>query len=417
MIGEATRNQPLRVALLTYRGNPHSGGQGVYVRELSRALVALGHTVTVFAGPPYPGVDPSVALVRVPSLDLYRPDSPFRPHRAIRDLIDVAEFGVMCAGRFPEPLTFSLRAWRTIARGAGEFDVIHDNQCLGYGLLGLDRRIPVVATIHHPIAVDLRLELAAATTHKRRAALRRWYGFARMQRRVARRLRRVVTVSAASRAGIAAEMRVDERRISVVPNGVDSDRFRPLAGVSRVPGRIVTTASADAPLKGLGQLLTAYAALRRRRHVELTVVGRPRRDGPLPRLLRELGLEGDVRFVHGVSVDDLVRLYAEASVAVVPSLYEGFSLPAIEAMACGVPLIATAAGGVPEVVGRDGDAAIVIPPGDIPALITAIERVLDDPELAGCLGHAGRARAVGCFNWRRTAALTADQYREVLAAC
>jgi glycosyltransferase involved in cell wall biosynthesis len=134
-------------------------------------------------------------------------------------------------------------------------------------------------------------------------------------------------------------------------------------------------------------------------------------------LLRELGLEGDVRFVHGVSVDDLVRLYAEASVAVVPSLYEGFSLPAIEAMACGVPLIATAAGGVPEVVGRDGDAAIVIPPGDIPALITAIERVLDDPELAGCLGHAGRARAVGCFNWRRTAALTADQYREVLAAC
>jgi glycosyltransferase involved in cell wall biosynthesis len=418
VIGEATRNRALRVALLTYRGNPFSGGQGVYVRELSRALTRLGHQVTVFAGPPYPDLDHEIALVRLPSLDLYRPESPFRPQREIRDWIDLLEFGVMSAARYPEPLAFSLRARRELSRRRRQFDVVHDNQCLGYGLLGLDRRLPVVATIHHAIGIDLQLELAGEPDRRRRKRLRRWYGFVGMQRRVARRLRRLITVSDAARDGIVAGMRVNPHRVAVVPNGVDTELFRPLPGVRRVKGRVVATVSSDAHLKGLGPLLAAIATLRRRGHrLQLVIVGRPRRDGPVPRLIRQLGLDDDIRFVGGVDGAELVRLYAEATLAVVPSIYEGFSLPAAEAMASGVPLVATAAGGLPEVVGAGGESALLVPPGDALALADAIEALLDDGGLASRLAASARCRALDCFSWTRTAMLTATEYERVLCAC
>jgi glycosyltransferase involved in cell wall biosynthesis len=389
----------LRVALLTYRGNMRSGGQGVYVRHLSRALARLGHQVEVFSGPPYSELDdvPGVGLTRLPSLDLYQPERPFRPQRPLAGPIDLLELAVMCSAGFPEPLTFSLRAWRALRARRAEFDVVHDNQCLGYGLLGIRRAgLPLLATIHHPIQVDRRLELAHASG-RRRLTLRRWYAFTRMQTRVARRLPRVITVSRAARQEIAAEMRLEPGRIAVVPNGVDAEVFRPLAGWSRTPGRIVATASADVPLKGMAPLLRAFAR------------------GPIPPLLRELGLNGAVRFVSGLPEEELVSLYAGAEAAVVPSLYEGFSLPAVEAMACGVPLVATSAGGLPEVVGADGECALLVPPGDDAALAHGIARVLDDAGLRRQMGERGRARVLGCFTWEAAARATAERYREVMA--
>jgi glycosyltransferase involved in cell wall biosynthesis len=401
---------------LTYRGNPHSGGQGVYVRQLSRALGALGHHVEVMSGPPYPELDPGVALCRLESLDLYRPEDPFRRQRPLRDAIDLLEFGGMCLAGFPEPLSFSLRAWRELNRRRAEFDVVHDNQCLGYGLLGIERAgLPVLATIHHPIAVDRRLELAQATW-QRRVALRRWYGFTRMQGRVARRLKRLLTVSEAARDEILREIGVRPERISVVLNGVDSAIFRPLASHPRIPGRVVATASADVPLKGLVPLLQAMARVRRERlDSELVVVGKPREGGTVARLIGELGLGGSVRFVNGLPECELVELYAGAEVAVVPSLYEGFSLPAVEAMACAVPVVATTAGALPEVVGRDGDSGLLVPPGDAGALAAAIGRMLEDPDLRSRTGRSGRARVLERFSWRRAAERTVELYRESMA--
>jgi glycosyltransferase involved in cell wall biosynthesis len=403
----------LRIALLTYRGNPRSGGQGVYVRHLSRALVRIGHAVEVLSGPPYPELDPGVRLTRLESLDLYRPEAPFRRQRPIRDPIDLLEFGIMCAAGFPEPLTFSLRAWRTLVRRRSEFDVVHDNQCLGYGLLGILRHLPLLATVHHPVQIDRRLELAQARG-RRRAALRRWYGFTRMQARVARRLPGLLTVSASARDQIVAEMGVGPERITVIPNGVDGERFRPLPGHLRQHGRIVATASAEGPVKGLEPLLRAFAMLRAEEPVELVLVASPRPDGRLPGLLQELGLNGSVRFTGGLSEEALVELYAGAEVAVVPSLYEGFSLPALEAMACAVPLVATTAGALPEVVGTDGEAALLVPPGDPAALARALLRLRRAPELRHRLGSAGRQRALR-FSWEAAARATSERYRQMIA--
>jgi len=410
--------ETLRVALLTYRGNPRSGGQGVYVRHLSRSLSALGHRVEVLSGQPYPDLDADagVTLTRLPSLDLYRPEAPFKPDRAVRDGVDLLEFTTMCSGGFPEPLTFSLRAWRELRRRCTEFDVVHDNQCLGYGLLGLRREgLPVLATIHHPIRIDRELEMAEARG-MRRIALRRWYAFTRMQARVARRLPRLLTVSEAARDLIVKEMGPPSDRIAVVPNGVDAALFRPHPERPRKPGRVVATASADVPLKGLAPLLRAFAQVRAHRPAELVVVGKPRANGPTPRLLAELELNGSVRFVHGLTDPELVSLYAEADAAVVPSLYEGFSLPAVEAMACGLPLVATTAGGLPEVVGRDREAALLVPPGDADALARGIVTLLADARLRRRLGDRGRARVLERFTWEAAARGTAERYREVMAS-
>ena len=408
----------LRVAYLVYRGNPRCGGQGVYSRHLTRELVRLGHEVTVFSGPPYPELDEGVGFVPVPSLDLYREPDPFRVPRLseFTSAADLLEFAIMCTAGFPEPRTFTLRVKRLLAGRGGEFDLVHDNQSLGSGLLGLMADgWPLIATIHHPITVDRELDLAHADALRRRLALRRWYGFIEMQTRVARRLPRVITVSDSSRRDIAEQLGVDRSRMAVVPVGVEEGVFRPHPEVTRVPGRIMTTASADVPMKGLVPLLEALAKIRTEREdAHLVVIGRLKETSSVPAVIDRLGLESAVTFVSGVSDEELARSYAASEVAVVPSLYEGFSLPAIEAMSCGVPLVATTGGALPEVVGADGETALLVEPNDPGALAAAVVRLLGDAELRSRLGEAGRRRTLERFTWPVTAALTAEQYRLLL---
>ncbi|MFF7215997.1 glycosyltransferase family 4 protein [Streptomyces sp. NPDC008238] len=416
--------RPLRIALLTYKGNPFCGGQGVYVRHLSRELARLGHSVEVIGAQPYPVLDAvgdGVRLTELPSLDLYRSPDPFRtPKRGeYRDWVDALEVGTMWTGGFPEPLTFSLRARRHLAARRGSFDVIHDNQTLGYGLLGGPDALgaPLVTTIHHPITVDRRLELDAAQGWKRRASVRRWYGFTRMQRRVSRRLPSVLTVSGSSRQEIVDHLGVREDRVHVVHIGADTRLFSPDPSVPEVPGRIVTTSSADVPLKGLVHLVEALAKLRTEHpDAHLVVVGKRADDGPVAAAIERYGLGGAVDFVKGISDEELVDLVRGAQVACVPSLYEGFSLPAAEAMATGTPLVATTGGAIPEVAGPDGETCLAVAPGDPGALAAALGRLLRDSELRRRLGRAGRERVLARFTWERAAIGTAEQYRAAIEA-
>jgi glycosyltransferase involved in cell wall biosynthesis len=411
----------LRIAFLVYRGNPRCGGQGVYTRHLTRELVALGHSVEVFAGQPWPEVDEGVGFTPVPSLDLYREPDPFRvPHLAefsnsYPTSVAALEFAVMCTAGFPEPWTFSLRARRMLAARRDEFDLIHDNQCLGHGIQGMmDDGWPVLETLHHPITVDRQLALSHSTNPWQQFSQRRWFGFLRMQVKVARSLPRIVTVSKSSKTDIAAQMGVDLDRMTVVPVGVDHTVFRPRDDVEPVPGRIMVTSSSDVPMKGLVPLLEAVAKLRTEREVELVVIGNPRAEGRVAKAIDRLDLGPVVRCVTGITDDELARNYGQAEVAVVPSLYEGFSLPAIEAMACGVALVATTGGALPVVVGTDGETGLLVPPDDPGALAMAIGRLLDDADLRARLGAAGRERVLGRFTWQVTAAGTAAEYRALL---
>jgi glycosyltransferase involved in cell wall biosynthesis len=406
-----TPDRPLRIALLSYRSKPHCGGQGVYVRHLSRELDALGHRVEVFSGPPYPDLDPGPRLTEVPSLDLYRDDHPFRTPRwgEYRDWADLLEVAMMWGGAFGEPLTFSIRALRALTARAGQFDVAHDNQGLGYGMLGLRRLgLPLVTSIHHPISVDRRIELAHLGALKR-LWKGRWYGFVRMQARVARRVAGqgpLITVSASAKRDICRDFGVPPDRVRVIPLGVDTRVFRPRPA-GRVPGRIVAVASADSALKGVATLLHAVGKLVTDRDVHLIVVGRP---GPASeRLTAQLSLADRVRFIQGLDDEAFSALLASAETAVVPSLYEGFSLPAVEHMASGTPLVASRSGALPEVT---GDAAVLVTPADSEELASVLRRLHDAPAERSALADRGLRRVGERFAWPAVAKATVAQYRQ-----
>ena len=407
----------LRLALLTYRGKPTVGGQGVYVRHLAKALVDLGHHVEVFAGQPYPEVDDRVPLHKLSSLDTYNDYYPARKPRFFeyKSVYDVMEAASFATGNFPEPMAFSWRAYGALRNRRREFDLIHDNQTLGWGILALQRAgWPILETIHHPISVDRRLELEHATSLWDKVGKRRWYAFTKMQSQVARRMPHVLTVSESSKGDIHRDYEVPLENMHVVPVGVDPDIFKPVPGVQRVPGRILCTTSSDVTLKGLKYLLEAMAKLRTERNVELVIIGKPRSESRTPQLIEQYGLKDIVTFVHGVSDQRIVELYSECALAVVPSLYEGFSLPAVEAMSSGVPLLATTGGALPEVAGIHNETCFLVPPGDAEALAAMMRTVLDQPELRARVGAAGRQRVVDNWSWKHTAVRTVEHYRAVL---
>lgn len=407
---------PLKIAYLTYRGKPHVGGQGVYTRHLTKALADLGHTVEVFGGQPYPELDDRIELHKLPSLDTFNDYFPGRlpGYWEINDRYDLLEMAQFISGTFPEPLAFSARAANELKQRTTDFDLVHDNQCLGHGILKIEEKIPTIVTLHHPITKDRELEMSHAKSRYKRWSIGRWYSFVKMQGKVASKMPRIVVVSQNSIDDIHKDMGVSRDRMRLVPVGVDPDLFRPLDNVKRTPGRLITTASADVALKGLSYLLEAMAKLRTERDLTLTIIGKPK-PGKSMRLIEELGLKEHIEFVSGVPDERIVELYAEAEMAVVPSLYEGFSLPAIEAMCTGTPLVATDGGALPEVTGIDGETTLRCPAGDSDALAAAIARGLDSKELRDKIGAAGRQRVIERWTWRRCAELTVEQYREVLA--
>lgn len=406
----------LRVALLSYRSDPRVGGQGVFAANIARALALRGHRVTILSGPPYPDVPEGVMLQQLPSLDLFSQPLlgryALRP-RHLRSWTDTAEYFGHVTGKFMEPWSFGRRAARFLSRHRAQFDVVLDNQCLADGLLDIQRILPTVGVIHHPIRRDLEMQLAGEPSLKKRLLTRRWYGFLPMQERVARALCRVVSVSSASAHDISVCMGVEPGRIAVVPLGVDQQMFRPReGGPAAERPRIVTTSSSDVPLKGLRHLLSAFSQLSRDwPEAELVVVGKPR-EGPTRDLARQLEAEGRLRFVHGLSTGELAELYASATICVTPSLYEGFGLPAIEAMACGTPVIVTDGGALPEVVGEAGR---VVSAGSGDALRGAMDELLHDSEQRAAMAAAGLARVRERYCWDRVGEAYERLLKEAIA--
>jgi glycosyltransferase involved in cell wall biosynthesis len=362
-------------------------------------------------------LDEGVGFTAVRGLDLYRDPDPFRvPARSeFTSVADLAEFAVMMSGGFGEPLAYSMRIEKILAKRRGEFDIIHDNQCMGPGILKLLREgWPLLETLHHPITVDRSIALDHAESLWKRYTTRRWFGFLRMQVRVVKQLPAVLTVSHNSKVDINAQMKVPLERMTVVPVGVDASVFRPYDDVVKKKGRLMVTSSSDVPMKGLVPLLEAIAKLRTERDIDLVVIGQPKAKGRVATAIERLGLGDIVTTISGVSDDALARLYGEAEVAIVPSLYEGFSLPAIEAMSCAMPVVATTGGALPEVVGVSGETGLLVEPNNPEALVEAIGRLLDDPALRERLGANARERVMERFTWQVTARGTAACYEAIL---
>ncbi len=406
--------RPLRICLLGYRAAPRVGGQGIYLRHLSRALVATGHKVDVVAGEPYPELDDGVRLIRMPGMNLYeRGLGSLRAHH-LRDWNNIVEWCSKLSGGFAEPYTFCQRVAHWLPRCGHHYDVIHDNQSLGWGLLRLQRSgYPVLATIHHPITRDLEIALSEAQDYKHRLLIKRWYSFLTMQKQVAQQLDTIVSVSHSARRDVARDFDIPEERITLARNGIDTTNYFPQPQVERHPMRLLTVASADQPLKGLSYLLRALALLVPSfPQLQLRVIGRFRGDGPAARLLRELRLENHVKLFSQQTAKQVARHYASATMAIVPSLYEGFGFPAGEAMACATPVVCSNIGALPEVT---GNTALLVPPADSAALARAITELLAAPARRHHMGKIGHERIQRHFTWAQTVRALECCYRNMLS--
>lgn len=403
----------MRICLLSYRSNSNSGGQGVYIKNLSKALADLGHEVQVILGPPDLVLDPRIRVYKLFGLDLYNPQHPFRIP-SLSELIHpinlIEWLGVSTTG-FPEPFTFGLRAFFFLKNRLKKFDVVHDNQSLSYGVWLISRKIPTVVTIHHPITIDRRLAVQSEPSFTKKLKEYRWYSFLRMQQQVAKTFSHIITVSETAKESIANEFGIPKNRFAVVPNGIDTTAFFPIPSIPREKGRIITTNSADIPLKGLKYLLLAVAELSKTRHIQLIVVGSPKKGSGIETLISNLGIQSIVTFTGRISQTDYIKEYARASLAVIPSLYEGFGLPAGEAMACEVPVVSTTGGALPEVVGNAG---ILVPPADVHQLANAIQYLLDNPDQAAELGKSGYHRVHRLFTWKHAAEKTIKVYEDII---
>jgi glycosyltransferase involved in cell wall biosynthesis len=411
----------MRICFLMYHGSMYSGGQGVYLHGLTRELARLGHEVHVIAGPPYPTMAPEIQVHRLESFSwfhyledrrrfLLRP----RPWELVSppNLLEFAATRVSVGSLM---LAFSLRAAAKFVELSRHrrFDIVHDNQCLGLGLLLIrSAGTPIVATVHHPLSIDRRNAVAQARGPIEKARRIVYYPIL-MQELVARRLDGIITVSQASARMVEQALRVPRDQLRVIPNGIDVDTFQPLS-VPKEPNNVIYVGNSEDRTKGAAYLLRAFRLLRDTTPYRLTFVDRPLEELKLaPRLVQRYGLGERVRFTGRVTTAGLVRHYNQAEMAVCPSLYEGFGLPAAEAMACGLPVVATTGGALPEVV-EDGVTGILVPPGDAPALAKAMRTLMDDADLRRRMGQAGRERVLEMFSWRKAALATEAVYREVL---
>lgn len=404
---------PLRICLTGYRSEPFSGGQGIYLKYLSKALVDAGHQVDVISGQPYPDLDKRVRLIKLPGMNLFVEGLTSFRFKNLSSITDIIEWLGKFTGGFSEPYCFSRRLFKYLKNHKNKYDIIHDNQCLGWGILKLQKKgFPIITTIHHPITSDRDIAIQNADTFFKRFFIKRWYSFLKMQIKVASNLKYILTVSKKSCEDIKKDFNLSKKNIHIVYNGIDTNLFKPIVGQYKDPYRIIATASADQPLKGLKYLLLAIKNLiSKYPELNLLVIGKLQNGGETENLILRLGLTKNITFIHGVSSEDLVKHYATASIAVVPSIYEGFGLPAAEAMACGLPVISTNGGALPEVVGKAG---LIVPVKDEDAIADRIEKLLKDKSLRDNLSQAARQRIEKNFSWDAAAKQISILYYKII---
>ncbi len=404
----------LRIGILSYRSHPYSGGQGIYVKHLSKALRDLGHEVSVLSGPPYPDLDDSINLVKIPSLGMFETTERlqkfslwflFRP-------LDLYEWLTVMTGGFPEPYAFGKRVYKYLKENKKDFDVILDNQSLSGALLKIQDMLPLAVTIHHPITKDHKLEMLNATNWKEKLSSIRWHNFLPMQKRVAPRLNKIICVSGPSKEDIVEEFSVHENKIEVILNGIDINKFMPGPSNLVRDNTIITTASADIPLKGLKFLVQALPKIITYfPKTTLTVIGKSPSDSEVSELIDSLNLNDVITFKSGISEEEIVNLYHSSEIAVIPSLYEGFGFGAGEAMACGVPLISTHSGGLKEVV---GESALKISPSSVQEIEEAVINLFNDEAKKKELSIKGRQRMEAKFDWKIAAKYYESSFKEVI---
>jgi glycosyltransferase involved in cell wall biosynthesis len=407
-----------------YQGNMYSGGQGIYLYYLTRELARMGHEVHVIAGPPYPTLADGVTTHNITDYSYwtyhhYKKDFIFnRPPLSYFHPVNLYDFISTRIALSSLLANFSVRAYIKLRELAREhrFDVVHDNQTLSYGVWAAKATgFPLVATIHHPLSYDLKNQLRQAKSTYEKARRILWSPWM-MQEMTAKRADRIIVVSETSRVDVEEAFDLDPAKVRTVYNGIDTDTFRPLPGVERLPDKLLYVGNSEDRNKGARFFLKALDLLKDELDFRVTFVDNFKHNLKLaPRLVDEYGLNSRVDFTGRIPTEDLVRHYNEAKLLVTSSVHEGFGLPLAEAMSCGAPVLGTEIGAFKEIV-EHGVSGWLVPPSSPEALAGAIRMLWNDPDLRQRLGEGGRRRIVEKFNWRKAAEETVAVYEEVVPA-
>ncbi len=404
--------QKLNIAILSYRSAKYGGGQGVFVKDISMALSIIGHKVDVISGPPYPELYKDINLIKLPGLNLFETFSSrdrFKKfiNKKKKNINDYYEFISVLFGGFPEMRTFGDRANEFI-KNNNHYDLIIDNQSISYGMLEIQKRLPFIEIIHHPITYDLKHELEASNKIKYRISRYRWYSFLKMQKKVAPKINTIITPSKSSKKGIIEEFKCKEKNITVINNGLDASEFAPIDRSQINPFRLITTASADVPLKGLDFSLKALKILITDfPEIHLIVIGNIKENGHTQRLIEKLKIEKNVFFKSNITKAEITNLYSSSSVAIVSSLYEGFGYPVIEAMSCAVPLIATDVSSIPELT---KEFAILVEPKNDQMIADSVKKVLINYDKYKEIAVKSRKHVKENFNWAKIT----NEYEDII---
>ena len=406
----------LKIALLSYRSAPFSGGQGIFVKELSNALLKRGHEIDIISGPPMPMLEPGIKLIKLEGLNLFETFS-FRDrllklwNKKDKDFLDYYDFFKTLIGGFPEMFSFGERAKKHLSQKK-DYDIVIDNQSLSSGMLEIQKNYPFVEIIHHPITKDFKYDLIYSNGYIQRFFKKRWYSFLKMNKKVAPKLKKIITPSLNSKKDIELDLKIEPNRIDVIPNGLDLTVFKKNNVLERERFKIVTVASADIPLKGLDTTLKAISLiLDKYPNTKLSVVGNPRENGHTERLIRQLNLTNHVSFKTNLSKEEVAYEYQSSSLAVISSLYEGFGFPAAEAMACGTPIISSNSSALPEIVQDFGQ---LYEPGNSYALKDCIENFYQNSSVFNDLAKKGSLYANETFNWEKIALDYEEQFLEII---
>ena len=407
--------QKLNIAILSYRSAEFGGGQGVYIKDISKVLQKAGHRVDVISGPPYPSLEPGIKLIKLPGLNLFETFS-FKDrlkkilNKKNKSFYDYYEFISVLLGGFPEPKTFGYRADKFLSKN--NYDIIIDNQSISYGMLKIQKNNPFIEIIHHPITFDFKFELAASEKIKYKISRYRWYSFLKMQKKVAPKIKNIITPSHSAKKGIIEEFNCYEDAVTVINNGLDTDEFSPIESITPDPFRLITTASADVTLKGLDYSLMALKLLKKEYpKIHLIVIGKMKEGGHTERLIERLNISESVFFKSNLSKNDINELYASSSIAIVSSLYEGFGYPVIEAMSCEVPLIATNVSSIPELT---SNFAILISSKDENAIVENVKNILLNYKSYKERAIRGRNHIIQTFNWDKITSEYEKAIREAI---
>ena len=397
-------NQKLNIAISSYRSAPFGGGQGIFIYELSRALQSLGHNIDIISGPPYPNLVSKIKLIKSPGLDLFSTFI-FTERLALffnkknKSTDDWYEFISALFGGFPEIKTFGNRI-STLLQDSS-YDILIDNQSLSFGILELQNQLPVIEIIHHPITKDYDYDIQFSKSVIQKISKWRWFSFLKMQKKVAPLMKVISTPSINSKDDIVKDFNVSKKKIVVIPNGIDHIKFSPKKNINRNPGQLITTASADVPLKGLDFTLKAIYSLKKDfPNIKLVVIGAPRVGGHTERLIQKLNLEANIIYKTDLTKEEIAIEYACSNIAIVSSLYEGFGFPVGEAMACSIPLIATNVASIPEITSSFAE---LIPEKDPNSIEQAIRKIFLNPSKYQIRADAGRMHIIENFDWQKIA--------------